>query len=178
MFLKRVLFLFVSVTIVLLNNCSELKTGPYPYSHTANKISFTIISSDSTLSSEKEYVLEVGATTVFGANFSPGDSSTFCWLAGDLNSSPSSIIMSFSGNRPGIYEWEGILSRDYINIQISPNHGDEYYSSEGQTEITKYGKIGETVEGSFSGSFFKRQIPAIDTVMISGGFVLLRNEDK
>ncbi len=141
-----------------------------------NNLNITIIKADST---RNNFSMKSFSDSQDGAIYNPDTNATSCiMLAYPPNSVPYSFIMSFSGSEVKEYEWEGLLSLNTVSIIMSIDYGDIYHGIKGKTRITKYGKVGETVEGNFEGSFFRMKIPTIDTVLISGSFVLKRNENR
>ncbi len=166
----HILILLISIILI---NCSD-KTSP-DIPEMSNHFNFTVHYTDS---SSKDYEMEYFLDSNCGAFYNSDTATTCIMYSYPINSIPYLAIMSFAGSDTGSYKWQGINSSTDISISMSREYGDTYYGLEGQTIIRKYGKIGNTVEGSFNGIFYRMKIPAIDTVLITGNFVLIRNEDK
>jgi len=170
----RLKYSYYLMIYLLLHNCSD-STSVKQLPELVNHVSFTI---NYTNSSKHDYKLESFASTYYGAFYNSDSNSTTCTITGFPESVPYSVLMSFAGSDSGVYPFKGLLSTNMLSIVMSTNYLDRYDSFAGQTKITKFGDIGQEVEGNFEGSFQKTQIPDIDTVSISGTFKFWRGKNK
>jgi len=123
---------------------------------------------------------------IFGAaGYSTSDQSTACVMYATNGSDSLYIVVSFGGFSTGDHQWQG-FTEDSLNyyidgVGISIYKSDGTYSyllpqSGGNTKITKYGAVGDTIEGSISGTL---QDPANTVnVTVSGTFKVLRVPDN
>ena len=123
---------------------------------------------------------------IFGAaGYSSSDQNTSCLMYATNGSDSLYIIVSFGGSSTGDHQWQG-FTEDSLNyyvdgVGISIYKSDGTYSyllpqSGGNTNISKYGAVGDTIEGSFSGTL---QDPAnTENISISGTFKVVRVPDE
>ena len=122
----------------------------------------------------------------FGAGgYSTNDQSTACVMYATSGTDSLYIVVSFAGSSTGNYQWQGFTEDslnyyiDGVGISVYKSNGSYSYllpQSGGNTNITKYGAVGETIEGSFSGTL---QDPlGSTTVTVSGSFKVVRAPDN
>lgn len=89
---------------------------------------------------------------------------------------PFHIGVSFTGKGTGVYYWNDDSLESMLVFQETDSAFDQsYLFYSGKTEVTKYGKVGERVKGSFSGNAILKSTS--DTLEIFGDFSLIRRND-
>lgn len=110
------------------------------------------------------------------------DSNTACIMYGLNNSDTVLVEVIFPGSSVNNYAWIDYHDTTTISgvgvIYFNSDGNHEFYvpTAGGNTNITKYGVVGETVEGSFSGSV--EDIVSASTISISGTFKSTRLNDE
>jgi hypothetical protein len=96
-------------------------------------------------------------------------------LFSDSNDEPRHMSLAFQGNKIGTLDWSS-SSWNLISIDEDGIPGPPIYMTHnGQTTITKYGSIGERVEGTLSGIIV--EMTTRDTLTANGEFSVIRIKD-
>ena len=120
----------------------------------------------------------VNFTAAMG-DYSTSQGMTNCLEYGKLGSDSILVIIAFAGNTTGNYSWEEFTqSSSYINgvaITIYNSAGVTKYfmpKSGGQTSVSKYGAVNQTIEGSYSGT--TQDAASTTTITVTGSFKATR----
>jgi hypothetical protein len=104
--------------------------------------------------------------------------STYVKLYGHLNNEPVVVKLNvLDQGTTGTFNWTtstGNVNVD-ANIEIDDSFSRGYSAVSGKTIITKLGAVGETIEGSFSGTMKNKEKPTV-TVEVNGKFSAIRRE--
>ena len=112
-------------------------------------------------------------------DYSTSQGMTNCLEYGKLGSDSILVIIAFAGNTTGNYSWkEFTQSSSYIDgvaITIYNSAGVTKYfmpKSGGQTNVSKYGAVNQTIEGSYSGT--TQDAASTTTITVTGSFKATR----
>ena len=120
----------------------------------------------------------INGTGSSGAAYISDQDATIGTIGGKSGDQNLSMIISFPGKSTDTYSWDN--SSSYSNVAFTIG-GVTYsgISGQGNTKVTKYGEVGSTIEGTFSGKIYGVSGSKIDTMQISGGqFSMVRLGDQ
>ena len=162
---------FIILTFIFIR-CDEDPTSDNDERTNSHKVTITL--NGSTFSNET-HTIETPLLISSGATLDTISMTTYCKVYGSPSDTPYSVDIVFPNHESGSYNWEGLLTNSFINIQLTSSfYGFNQFISttEGTTTITSYGNVGEPIIGNFSGNFLQRS--TYDTVTINGNFSIQR----
>lgn len=117
------------------------------------------------------------------AAYSVSDQATLGLFYGAVGNDSLMIVVEFAGQGTGDHMWQEFTDTTStitgVGIYVYGSSGStKYYvpKAGGKTSVSKYGAVGDTIEGSFSGTV--RDAVTSNTVTISGSFKALRVPDE
>ena len=117
------------------------------------------------------------------AAYSTSDQITNCIFYGKNGSDSVLVVVAFAGTVSGNYQWEEYtLNSPNVNgvvVSFYNASGNNRYcipKATGQTSISKYGTIGQTIEGLFNGSI--QEVVSASLITITGSFKATRVQDE
>lgn len=117
------------------------------------------------------------------AGFSISDQATMAILYGAVGNDSLMIVVQFAGQGTGDQVWQEFTDTSSnitgVGIYVYGSSGSyKYYvpKAGGKTSVSKYGTVGDTIEGSFSGTV--RNAVTSNTITISASFKALRIPDE
>ncbi len=117
------------------------------------------------------------------AGYSISDQATMAIFYGSTGNDSLMIVVEFAGQGTGDHAWQEFSDTSStiigVGIYVYGSSGSyNYYvpKAGGKTSVSKYGSIGDTIEGSFSGTV-KHPVTS-NTITISGSFKAMRVPDE
>lgn len=117
------------------------------------------------------------------AAYSVTDQITNCILYGKSGNDSLLVVVAFAGTGAGDYQWEEFTQNSSNIIGVAVNvynstGNNKYFlpKSGGKTNVSKYGTVGQTIEGTFNGS--TQEVVTSTAVTVSGSFKASRVPDE
>ncbi len=152
--------------------------GDPPANSDNNKDTTPTVVIDSTngfiLGDDQYFVANINSTNSY-ASFNDGENNTSVYVTGtDQAGDPVTINITFPGQSKGT--WNFSEGNTITALSIKKFSAEQLYASDisdpdGKLIVTKYGAVGETIEGTFSG-LFKQSISSI--LVSNGTFKIVR----
>ncbi len=116
--------------------------------------------------------------------YSVSDQMTVCVFYGAVNSDSLMVVVEFPQKAAGDFQWEEFTENSSnlngVGLSVYNSSGTYKYFvpvSGGKTKVSKYGNVGENIEGNFSGTL-KDAIFSSGNIDVSGSFKVLRMADE
>lgn len=110
------------------------------------------------------------------SSYMPEDGETYAAFWGKTGSDSIYVAFQFNGNKKGSFDWRQ-ENYDAAVIVMDDNNAMLYLAtSEGKTNVTNYGAVGEKIEGTISGKMIETS--SMDEITVSGSFSIVRAPDS
>ncbi len=125
----------------------------------------------------------VNFTTGVGA-YLTSDKMTNCIFYGKVGADSILVLVGFAGTSTGNYQWQDFTQSSTnfngvaVNIYNNAAGVNKYFvpKSGGNTNVTTFGSVGQTIEGSYSGSTI--DVATSETITVTGSFKATRGPDE
>lgn len=110
------------------------------------------------------------------SSYLPEDGETYAAFWGKTGSDSIYVAFQFTGNKKGSFDWRQ-ENYDAAVIVMDDNNALLYLAtSEGKTNVTNYGAVGEKIEGTISGKL--TETSSMNDISVNGSFSIVRAPDS
>lgn len=155
-------FILLSLAMVI-SGCSKKNNNNPVSASSSQNLSFMM--NGSGFNNQK---FSIDTKNIGGAYYYGAANYTEVAASGSSGGSDITLLLYFSGSGTGNFNWDTTSKKNELALTI----GNKTYigiPGKGSTNISQYGKVGSTVEGTFSGKLVSYTAASLDTVTISNG---------
>ena len=116
------------------------------------------------------------------SGFASSTNTTSCVLYGKDAADSIAVILTFPGKGTGNFDWQGYQDTgtetyyDGCTVTFYGNSINMYLVDNGKTNVTVFGDVGKTIEGTFSGKL--QSMDGSQSMSVNGSFKCLRVQDE
>lgn len=169
----RTMFFVLLLTFVFITACSKDSVSPVDPGDTGG----TIANAQVKVKINGGGFDNQEVTLIEGfSSYIPEEGETYAAFWGKTGSDSIYVAFQFNGSKKGSFDWRP-ENYDAAVIVMDDNNAMLYLAtSDGKTNVTNYGAVGEKIEGTISGKMI--ETTSMDEIIVSGSFSIVRAPDS